>query len=100
MKITSGALALVMAVGCFGTVSAVAQEARHDEAVAQQDHHDKDHHDQDESRFYSNQNYKQGWQDGRKHKHKDHKWKNDADREAYEAGYAHGDHNEEWKEHR
>jgi hypothetical protein len=94
MKITSGALALVMAVGCFGTVAAAVAQDRHEEAVAQ------DHHDQDESRFYTNQYYKQGWEDGRKHKRKEHKWKNDADRDAYEAGYAHGDRNEEWKEHR
>ena len=92
MKITSGALALVMAAGCFGTVSAVAQD--HHDDVARQEHHD-----QDESRFYTNQYYKQGWEDGRHHKRKNHKWKNDIDREAYDAGYAHGDRNEEWKEH-
>jgi len=56
--------------------------------------------ERDESGYYSNKYYKQGWQDGQHHKHKDHKWKNDKDREAYEAGYNHGDHGEQWKEHR
>ncbi|HZU29502.1 MAG TPA: hypothetical protein VFB79_00205 [Candidatus Angelobacter sp.] len=93
MKIQAGALAFVMALGCFGTASAVAQDRdRHDEQV-------QDHHDRDESAYYSNKYYKMGWEDGQHHKRKDHKWKNDADRQAYEAGYMHGDHGEQWKDH-
>ena len=53
----------------------------------------------DESAYYNNKYYKQGWKDGGHHKHKDRKWKNDNDRMAYEAGYAHGDHGEQWQKH-
>lgn len=93
MKISSGALALIMALGCAGTVPAIAQD-HHDQPQAQ------DHRDRDESGFYSNRYYKQGWQDGQHHKHKNHKWKNGTDRQAYEAGYNHGDHGDKWKDHR
>lgn len=96
MKITSGAMAIVVALGCFGTASAVARDANPSGVVAQQDHHD---HDRDESRYYNNKYYKTGWQDGQHHKHKHHKFKNDEDRQAYEAGYMHGDHNEQWRDH-
>jgi hypothetical protein len=94
MKITSGALALVMALGCSGAVSAIAQDRdRHDQPQAHEDHQNRD-----ESSFYSNKNYQLGWKEGQKHKHKDHKWKNDTDRQAYEAGFSHGDHGEQWKD--
>jgi hypothetical protein len=92
MKLTSGALALIMALGCTAGVSAIAQDDHHDQQV-------QDHQNRDESGYYSNKYYKQGWQDGAHHKRKDYKWKNDADRQAYEAGYLHGDHGEQWKDH-
>lgn len=70
-------------------------------ALAQdQEHHDMDRDRHDESAYMNNKYYKAGWQDGQRHKHKDRKWKNDADRQAYEAGYVHGDHGEQWQEHR
>lgn len=48
--------------------------------------------DRDDDRGYQNNHYyKQGWKDGEHHKHRKHKWKNDEDRRAYEAGYARGD---------
>lgn len=48
--------------------------------------------DRDDDRAYTNNRYyKQGWKDGQHHKHRKHKWKNDDDRRAYDAGYAHGD---------
>ena len=53
---------------------------------------DRDRRDQDDDRGYQNNRYyRQGWRDGEHHKHRKHKWKNDEDRRAYEAGYAHGD---------
>jgi hypothetical protein len=58
--------------------------------------HDRDRDRRDESAYYNNRYYKQGWKDGQHHKHKHKKWKNDADREAYEAGYAHGERGEKW----
>lgn len=51
----------------------------------------------DETAYYNNKYYKSGWRDGEHHKHKDRKWKNDQDRMAYEAGYAHGDRGEQWQ---
>jgi len=57
-------------------------------AVAQ----DRDHHDRDDDRaYYNNHYYKQGWKDGEHHNHRNHKWKNEEDRRAYDAGYAHGE---------
>jgi hypothetical protein len=47
--------------------------------------------------YYNNRYYKQGWNDGMDHKHKDKKWKSDNDRMAYEAGYADGDCGEKWQ---
>ena len=53
--------------------------------------------DRDESRYVNNKYYQQGWKDGGKHKQKNHKWKNDEDRKAYEAGFRHGDRGEQWQ---
>ena len=109
MKITSGALALLVALGCATAVPAVAQDNDHRDQQAQQDrdHRDVQNHDQDrdhnnmqdrdENRYVSNKYYQQGWKDGGKHKQKNHKWKNDEDRQAYEAGYRHGDRGEQWQ---
>ncbi|MGH9567245.1 MAG: hypothetical protein ACRD4I_14765 [Candidatus Angelobacter sp.] len=59
---------------------------------------DRDHRNMsdNDSAYYSNKYYQQGWKDGLKHKRKNHKWKNDEDRRAYEAGFAHGDRGEKW----
>ena len=62
------------------------QDRDHDRAMADND-----------SAYYNNRYYKQGWNDGMHHKHKDKKWKNDNDRMAYEAGYSHGDRGEKWQ---
>jgi hypothetical protein len=71
---------------------------------AAQDHdRDRDRRDrdsQDERAYYNNRYYQKGWNDGQHHKHKHKKWKNDADRQAYEAGYAHGDRGEKWNSQR
>lgn len=114
MKITSGALALFVALGCSAAVPVVAQDNDHRDQQAQQDqrrdqdrdHRDVQNHDQDrdhdnmqnrDERYVSNKYYQQGWKDGQNHKHKNHKWKNDDDRQAYEAGYGHGDRGEQWQ---
>jgi len=60
---------------------------------------DRDH-DRDDSAYRNNRYFKQGWKDGQKHKHKNKHWKNDADREAYEAGYNHGNNGEAWQNER
>lgn len=124
MKITTGAFALLVAMGCFAAVPAIAQNTDHRDPQAQQgdqrhdqnadqnrdqdrDHKDAQNHDQDrdhsnvasrdDSSYAGNKYYQQGWKDGQKHKRKDHKWTSDADREAYEAGYGHGDRGEQWQ---
>ena len=56
---------------------------------------DRDH-DRDDSAYRNNHYYQRGWKDGEHHKHKNHKWKNDDDRRAYEAGYARGDRGDKW----
>jgi|GraSoiStandDraft_24_1057298.scaffolds.fasta_scaffold132672_2 hypothetical protein len=62
---------------------------------------DRDHRDQDDERgYYNNRYYKQGWKDGEHHKRRHKRWKNDADRRAYEAGYSHGERGERWSGHR
>jgi hypothetical protein len=69
-----------------------------DQHAADQDR-DRDNRavsDRDDAAFYGNKFFKEGWQDGMKHKHKNRKFKNDDDRRAYEAGYAHGDRGEQW----
>lgn len=63
---------------------------------AQDGDRDRDRMSGDESAYYGSPYYKRGWQDGLHHKHKTRNWKNDDDRRAYEAGYAHGDRGEAW----
>lgn len=74
----------------------------HDQAQDRDQDRDRDHNqdrdrDRDDSAYHNNRYYEQGWKDGEHHKQKNHKWKNDDDRRAYEAGYAHGDHGEKWQ---
>ena len=92
MKVYTGALAVIMAANCFAAVPVIAQD----------DHHDRDHDQsmaqhRDESAYYKNPYYKRGWNNGSHHKKANYHWKNDEDREAYEAGYAHGDRGERWQ---
>jgi hypothetical protein len=68
-------------------------------SFAQDQDRDRDRRDQDERGYYNNRYYRQGWKDGQHHKHKHRKWKNDDDRRAYEAGYAHGEHGDRWSQH-
>jgi Ni/Co efflux regulator RcnB len=86
----TSALLLVMGMA-GGTLSAVmaipsAQDRDRDE--------NRDRDRNDDSAYRNNRYYKQGWKDGQHHKRKNKKWKNDADRQAYEAGYARGDRGE------
>lgn len=95
-------LALAIA-GCTATPMFAApvpyQDQDRDHAGQNHDRDDRRAGDHDDSAFYNNRYYKQGWQDGQHHKHNHKKWKNDADRQAYEAGYGHGDHGEQWQNH-
>lgn len=60
----------------------------------------QERHDRDDERAYQNNHYyKQGWKDGQHRKHRNKKWKNDDDRRAYEAGYAHGERGDKWSQH-
>ena len=62
-------------------------------------YHDQDRdRDRDNSTYRNNAYYKEGWKDGEHRKHKNHKWKNDDDRRAYEAGYSHGHRGEKWQD--
>ncbi len=100
---------MLVALGCAAAVPAVAQDNDHRDQQVQQDQHrdqnmdrdhDRDHNNMqnsDDRRYVSNKYYQQGWKDGGKHKQKNHKWKNDEDRQAYEAGFRHGDHGEPWQ---
>lgn len=70
--------------------------------TAQDRDQDRDHNqdrdrDRDDNAYRNNRYYEQGWKDGEHHKQKHHKWRNDDDRRAYEAGYAHGDRGEKWQ---
>ena len=65
---------------------------------AQDRDHDRVNDRRDESTYQNNRYYKKGWKDGAKHKHSNKKFKNDRDREAYEAGYSHGDRGERWQD--
>lgn len=60
--------------------------------------HDRNRDQRDDSAYTNNRYYKQGWRDGGRHKRSNKHWKNDNDRSAYEAGYAHGDRGEQWKD--
>ena len=97
MNLRRVSLALVLAFSSYGLVVAGAQDDRRDNQQEQRRDQDRDRNTTDESRFQGNSNYQRGWKDGLKHKHKNKKWKNDADREAYEAGYAHGNQGEKWQ---
>lgn len=97
MNIRRVSLALVLALSSYGLVVAAAQDDRRNNQQEQQRDQDRNRDNRDESGFYGNTNYHRGWKDGMKHKHKNKKWKNDADREAYEAGYGHGDRGEKWQ---
>jgi hypothetical protein len=84
--VRTSSLLLALSIAGTVTVPVFAQDAdRHDE-MNRGEHHD------DDSAYRSNRYYSQGWKDGQHHKHRNKHWKNDADRQAYEAGYAHGDH--------
>ena len=73
------------------------QDRRGDQDRDQHADRDRRNTSDNDRAFYGNKYYQSGWKDGLKHKHKNHKWKNDQDREAYEAGYAHGDRGEKWQ---
>jgi hypothetical protein len=113
-------LATTLAVACSGVVWAAPQDQDRDrgqqDQQTQDQNRDRDQnqtrdrdrdHDRDQnravsqngddSRYSNNKYYEEGWKDGQKHKHKNRKFKNDDDREAYEAGYAHGDRGEQWQ---
>lgn len=62
-----------------------------------QDHNQDRDRDRDDSAYRNNHYYEQGWKDGEHHKQKHHKWRNDDDRRAYEAGYARGHRGEKWQ---
>lgn len=97
MNIRRMSLAVLLAFSSYGLVLAVAQDDRRDNQQEHQRDQDRDRENRDEGRFYGNANYQRGWKDGLHHKHKNLKWKNDPDREAYEAGYAHGGRGEQWQ---
>jgi hypothetical protein len=95
-------LVCVLALGCSGLLQAAPRSfdnsVQENQERRDRDDRDRDHdRDRDERAYYSNRYYQQGWKDGQHHKHKNHKWKSDADRQAYEAGYVHGDRGEQWR---
>lgn len=89
-------MALILALGCTAAVPAVAQDDHRDRQQNQEMRRDRDDN-RGESSYQNNPYYQQGWKNGQRHKHKNRKWKNDSDRQAYEAGYAHGDRGEQWQ---
>lgn len=89
MKMHIGALAIVLALGCLTAVPLIAQDDHHDQAYNQ---------DREERSYYSNPYYQRGWQNGLDHKRAEYHWKSDDDRRAYEAGYAHGERGEKWRD--
>src|SRR5579864_6224806 len=81
------------------SASPAAQDRDQDRDHEQDREHNQDRNrdrDGNDSAYRNNRYYQQGWKDGEHHKHKNHHWKNDDDRRAYEAGYAHGDRGERW----
>ncbi|MGE5322042.1 MAG: hypothetical protein ACM3SW_04240 [Actinomycetota bacterium] len=126
MRITTTAFVLTLALGCATAVPSLAQDSDHhgnqpkaqqpvQRFLAQQQRDRDQRRDQDRDRradrdrdrdrhemadndraYYGNKYFQQGWKDGLKHKHKNRKWKNDHDRMAYLAGYAHGERGEKW----
>ena len=127
MKLTTGALVFTLAMGCATAVPSLAQDPDHrgDQPQAQDQNRDRDQRsdqdraqdqnrdrdkdqraDQDRDRrntsdndsaYYGNKHFQQGWKDGLKHKRSNRNFKDDDDRRAYEAGYAHGDRGEKWQ---
>jgi hypothetical protein len=97
--------ALAIAVAGSGATPLLAAGApyqQHDQDRKDDQHQDqnrdRDNNQQhDERAYYSNRNYQGGWKDGQRHKHTAKHFKNDADRQAYEAGYGHGDKGEQWQ---
>ncbi len=102
MKAKQASWALALVLGSTALLQAAPQyDSRRDADTRQENRRDQDR-DRDqyrgnESAYYNNKYYQQGWKDGLKHKHKNKKWKNTADRQAYEAGYMHGDRGEQWQ---
>jgi len=101
--VRSSVFVLTLSMASFAATPLLAQQDRdHDNQTQNRDmdrHADRDHDrdNQNDSAYYNNRYYKQGWKDGEKHKHRNKKkWKNDNDREAYEAGYRHGNSGEQW----
>jgi hypothetical protein len=99
-------LTIVLALGCSGLLQATPPGFDNHALPENQERHDQDRdrdrdrdhdRDRDEHAYYSNPYYQRGWKDGQHHKHKNRKWKNDNDRLAYEAGYAHGERGERWQ---
>lgn len=92
MKAQAGALAIILALALSSAVPVIAQDDHHEHEQANVDH-------RDESAYYNNPYYREGWNNGLKHERKEYHWKKDEDRDAYNAGYAHGEHGEKWQEH-
>jgi hypothetical protein len=90
MKGYAGALGVILAIGCSTAVPVIAQD-NHQEREQQNAER------RNESAYYNNPYYKKGWNEGSHHKHKNYHWRNDADREAYSAGYTHGERGEQWQ---
>jgi hypothetical protein len=90
MKAYAGALAMILAIGGSTAIPVIAQD-NHGE------HEQQNAERRNESAYYKNPYYKKGWDEGSHHKHKNYHWKNDADRDAYNAGYGHGEHGEKWQ---
>ena len=104
MKKLMRTLAFMCCIALAGTAMPVlshAQDRDHDrDQSTDRDRNRGGDHDQmargDDARYQNNHYYQQGWKDGQKHKHKNKKFKNDDDRQAYEAGFMHGDRGEQW----
>jgi hypothetical protein len=99
--VRSSVYVLALSIASFAATplmaSSMAQDRDHDRDNQAQNH-DRDDRGMNgnESAYYNNKYYKQGWKDGENHKRRNKKWKNENDRRAYEAGYGHGDHGERW----
>ncbi|MGH9522183.1 MAG: hypothetical protein ACRD3E_06595 [Terriglobales bacterium] len=98
MKFTKWTCALVIAFGCSAVLHAAPTQDEHRQENRQRDQDRARNQDQNraESAYYSNAYYKRGWNDALKHK-QSRKFRNDNDRMAYEAGYAHGQRGERWQ---
>ena len=94
MKAYAGALAMILAIGGSTAIPVIAQD-NHGEHEQQNEQQNAER--RNESAYHNNPYYKKGWNEGSHHKHKNYHWKNDADRDAYNAGYGHGEHGEKWQ---